>query len=147
MNNHYTYSEALHKLSRQAEILWYNNHPEVPPSFCHCFLTIGECEPLDNKVLRDSKLSSKGIYTVRTEHAHAMRDAWFKKSDPDSPSTHMTSSTNTTNTLDNNLPQFRHDDKTVNVPCTPAATQAPTSQDTDTTVEPYATPVQQLSSE
>ena len=57
-----TYSEALHKQSRQAEILWYDNHPEVPPSFSHCFLTIGESEPLHDKVLREAHLPIE-IYT------------------------------------------------------------------------------------
>ena len=81
-----TYSEVLHKQSRQAEILWYDNHPEVPPSFSHCFLTIGEFELLHDRVLRESTLTNREIYVIRTEHAYAMRESWPTQPDSDNSS-------------------------------------------------------------
>ena len=50
-----TYTEALHTLARQSEILWYSSHPEVPPSFSHCFLAIGESTKLMDIVLREAR--------------------------------------------------------------------------------------------
>ena len=74
-----SYSDALQKQTRHAEVLWYDNHPEVPPSFSHCFLTIGESDLLHDRVLRESSLTYKDIYIVRTEHAHAMKNSWPAK--------------------------------------------------------------------
>ena len=71
-----SYSDILQRQARQAEIIWYDNHPEVSPSFSHCFLTIGESKLLHDKVLREASFT-KDIYATRTEHAHAMRNAWL----------------------------------------------------------------------
>ena len=78
-SNPCSYSDILQRQARQdrqAEILWYDNHPEVPPSLSHCFLTIGESTLLHDKVLRKASCT-KDIYTIRTEHAHAMRRSWL----------------------------------------------------------------------
>ena len=84
-----TYSHALHLLAHQAEILWYNNNPEVPPSFSHCYLAINEITGLSNNVLGEAGDSLTDIDTVHTRHAHAMREAWFTKNTPSTPTLHM----------------------------------------------------------
>ena len=67
-----TYSDALHSRARQAEILWYNNNPEDPPSFSHCYLAINEITSLSNNFLRKAGDTLTDIDTVHTRHAQAM---------------------------------------------------------------------------
>ena len=96
----FSYSEALHILARQAEILWYNNHPEVPPSFSHCFRSISESPTLKSKVMRDATPYSGGIYDVQTNHAYALRNAWFSNLVSQSPTLHMINISNSPTTIE-----------------------------------------------
>ena len=52
-----SYADILQRQARQAEILWYDNHPEVLPSFSHCFPTIGESKLLHDKVLKEASFT------------------------------------------------------------------------------------------